>query len=123
MAKKRVEISFEWWCATIEIDESESTMATMKEQLLFWSGGQDRIDRHGGDIEKAYLKMLASHMIFESINCTQEGVAIAFDDEEGWYPIRGKNGVNLINCDSWEFSDEDFDIKQLREKIPLGKLQ
>ena len=65
---------FDWWEAVVEIEESEATTGAMKEQLLFWSGGQDRIDNADGDIEKAYLKMLGSHMIFESIGMNIEGV-------------------------------------------------
>ena len=101
---------FDWWEAVVEIEESEATTAAMKEQLLFWSGGQDRIDNADGDIEKAYLKMLGSHMIFESIGMNIEGVKSAFDDEEGWCPIRGKNGVNLVSVDEWEFSEDEIDI-------------
>lgn len=110
--KKRVELTYEWWSAVVEIDSSENTLKLMEEQLLFWSGGKDRITNAGGDIEKAYLKMLAQALIFASMEWNLEGIKSEFDEKEGWCDLRGKfGGVELISCDSWEWDADDFDIE------------
>ena len=52
MSKKRVEITFDWWSSVVEIDQSEETTEAMKEQLLFWSGGQGLIDDADGILRR-----------------------------------------------------------------------
>jgi hypothetical protein len=81
----------------------------MKEQLLFWSSGKDRIRSAGGDIEKAYLKMLGQQLINGSMEWNVEGIKAQFDDKEGWCDLRGKlGGVELISCDQWTWDEDDF---------------
>ena len=80
----------------------------MKEQLLFWTGGKERIKAALGDIEVAFLKMLGQFLINESIGHTLEGVLCAIDEAEGWGRLRGEYGVKLISIDSWEFETDGF---------------
>ncbi|NOR70003.1 MAG: DUF2528 family protein [Methylomarinum sp.] len=112
MSKKRVKISFDWWDAVVEIDDTAATKTAMKEQLLFWSGGQSRIDDADGDIEKAYLTMLGQHIIDESIEWNADGIKSQYDDREGWADLRGGCGVELISCDTWIFSDDEFNFEK-----------
>lgn len=112
---KKVKITHDWWDATLEIQESPETLEAMKEQLLFWMSGEDMIEAAGGDIEKAYLKMLAVELIHTSIEWNIEGVKSQFEEKEGWAPLDGTKGVTLIRIDSWEFSEDDFFICEVED--------
>lgn len=109
--KKRVTISFDWWYAIVEIEDSQETIKLMEEQLMFWSGGKYRIQREKGDIEKAYVKMLGQELINLSMEFNIEGIKSHFDDKEGWCDLRGKFWVELIDCQTWVFEEDDFDIE------------
>lgn len=108
---KKVKITFDWWTAVLEVDETAKTLEGMKNQLLFWMSGQDRIESHHGDIESAYLTMLAQRLISLSTEYNTRGVKDEFKDAEGWLPIDGSHGVNLISVDGWEFGQSDFSIE------------
>lgn len=110
MAKKTKKITYEWWDAVVEIDEGPETTEMMKEQVLFWMGGQQMIDREKGDVELAYLKMLGRALIRLSMEYNMTGVLDEMDEREGWAPLRGKHGVTLISCDQWDFDDGEFQI-------------
>jgi len=111
---KTVKLTYDWWEAVLEVDESKATKAVMKEQLLFWLGGQDRINEADGDVEKAYLKMLAGRLILLSMEWNVEGVKDQIKESEGWVPIDGTYGVKLVSIDAWEFSEAEifFDVME-----------
>ena len=110
---KKVRINFEWWDCAVEIEQNQQTLDYMKEQLLFWSGGQRRIDKENGDIEKAYLKMLGYELILMSIDYNLYGILSEFKDKEGWYSLDGSYGVKLISIDEWEFDKDEFYIEEI----------
>ncbi len=114
MANKKVEINltFDWWEAVVEVERCDKTTGLMKEQLLFWMGGQDRIDEEDGDIEKAYLKMLTQQIICLSMEFNTFGIKDEIGDMEGWCSIDGKDGVKLLTADTWEFSDSDVHLEE-----------
>lgn len=109
---KVVHITHDWWTAIVEIDESPETLKCMEEQLLFWSGGKQRIEREKGDIQKAYLKMLGQALINESQEWNIIGILSLYDEKEGWSDLRGNCGIKLISVDEWEFDRDDFDIEE-----------
>ena len=109
----RRKIIFDWWEAVVEIDDTPKTKEVMKEQLLFWLGGQRRIDKVSGDVELVYLEMLGQYLIAESMGCTLEGVLCAVEESEGWCSLRGKYGIKLISVDSWEFEDDAFMVAKV----------
>ena len=111
---KKVEISYEWWSAVVEIDETPETLEYMKEQLMFWTGGERRIDYEDGDVETAYLKALGEEMISETIRNNIHGIVNYFSQAEGWAPLDASFGVRLVSVDSWEFETNEFVIQELQ---------
>ena len=111
MAIKKKTINFEHWEAVVEVNNSLETKESMKEQLLFFMGGQRLIDGAEGDIEEAYLKSLGGQLIRLSMDYNLYGVLEEIDEMEGWLPVRGKYGVKLISVDPWDFDESFFDIK------------
>lgn len=106
----RRKVTFDWWEAIVEIDDTAETKELMKEQLLFWTNGQRKIDAAGGDVELVYLEMLGKYLITVSMGRTLEGVLYVVEESEGWCSLRGKYGIKLISVDSWEFETESFII-------------
>jgi len=106
----RHKITFQWWEAVVEIDDTPETEAAMKEQVLFWRRDVPE------DVKKAYLSMLAVELIRESTEWSLPGVLEAFDSKEGWLPLCGEHGVTLIEIDSWVFDGDDFDFEEEKGK-------
>lgn len=115
---RRVRISYQDWDADLEI--AEGFTDRMREQVEFWHGGEQRLRRLDGDVEKAYLEILAVELIILSIEFSVEGVIREFQNfkREGWYPIDGSYGVRLIAIDNWSFDENDFHYRVL-PALPL----
>jgi len=97
-----------WWEAKLKITYNENTLKWMENQVLFWVGGQDRIDDEDGDVEKAYLKMLANFIIHESIEYNAYGIRAEIEKAEGWAALDERFGVELISVDTWSFQEDEF---------------
>jgi hypothetical protein len=115
--KKKFKLTFDWWEAVVEIEQNEKTIGHIKDQLSFFTGGQRTIDNaeNNEEIIEAYLRQIARSLVVESMDWKLEGVIdqIADDMYEGFLPIDGSFGVKLVSIDNWEFSEEDFDIKEM----------
>lgn len=110
MATEKVTLSYEWWEAVVEIDDSPGTISAMQQQLLFWSGGQAWIDREDGDVRTAFLKMLGAELARQSLVVGPEFIGELFTNHEGWAPLDGSFGVRLVRVDQWSFGREDISI-------------
>lgn len=110
---KKVKISYEWWNVVVEIDETPEALEYMKDQLMFWSSGERRIDDEGGNVETAYLKMLGKEMLPETTRLNIHGILDYFSQEEGWSPLDGSFGIRLVSVDSWEFETNEFVVQEI----------
>lgn len=111
---KKVKISYEWWNAIVEIDETPETVEYMKDQLMFWTGGERRIDYEDGDVETAYLKMLGEAMISQTMRLNIHGILNYFSEAEGWALLDGSFGIRLVSVDNWEFETDEFIIEEIK---------
>jgi hypothetical protein len=112
---KRVSLNYEWWDAVVEINYNENTLQWMKDQLLFWAGGTERIeDELGGDIEKAYLRSLAQEILPLSQSRSLSGIVAYFAEAEGWAALNDDFGVRLVSVDTWSFDAGDILLKSVQ---------
>ena len=110
---KKIRLNFEWWDAVVEIDYNENTLQWMKDQLLFWSGGQEKIDDEEGNIEQAYLKMLAQEILPLSQSLNLYGLTEHFKEAEGWAALNDDFGVKLVSVEPWNFETEDIQLVEI----------
>tara|TARA_R110002072_G_scaffold299355_1_gene474683 strand:+ start:379 stop:744 length:366 start_codon:yes stop_codon:yes gene_type:complete len=115
---KKVKVTFDWWEMLVEINPCDKTLAGMKEQLLFWTGGEGCIDAEDGDIESAFLKMLAAEILPLSQEYNLRGINNYFNEAEGWLPVDGTFGVKVIDLSAWEFMRHEMDV----DEIPVAPL-
>ncbi len=108
----KFKLTYDWWEAILEIDGSKDTIRVMEDQLLFWMGGQERIDDEDGDIVRAYLKMLCTKLLLLSMDWNIDGINHALKESEGWALLDGSFGVKLVSVDRWELSEGDFFIEK-----------
>lgn len=109
--KRKATISFDWWKAEVEVDTSEQTIKHMKEQILFWANGKQRIYDEDGDVLTAYLKMLGEELLTIAVApVSVESVILEFKDLEGWAPLDGSFGAKLLSIDQWEFVELEVRI-------------
>jgi hypothetical protein len=111
---KNYHIKFDWWEASIQIDDSPATIEAMKEQLLFWTGGQTLIDDYDGDVTHAYIRQTAPIIIDLSRNKNTYGIIHELKNMEGFLPIDGSIGIKLVESESWEFAYDDFEVQELK---------
>lgn len=110
---KKVKLQYEWWEAVLEINYNENTLQWMKDQVLFWIGGQDAIDEQDGDVEKAYLKMLGVKLLELSSEYNLYGVEKEFEDMEGWAQLDSTFGVIIRGIDSWKVDESEISVVEI----------
>lgn len=107
-------LRYEWWEAVFEVDEVPATADFMKEQLLFFSGGQQLIDEHG--IKQGYFKLIAPYLVEASMKYNLFGVKEWFKEQEGFASLDGDFGIKLISIDAWEFDRDEFQLERTKDK-------
>lgn len=102
---QKYNLSYDWQdLAEVEIDESEKTSALMKEMLLFWSSGEDRLAENNGNITKAWLKMLGAFLIRNRRRP---------NDDEGWCDLDGSHGIKITYFTEWEIDEDNIEIESV----------
>jgi hypothetical protein len=81
----------------------------LKDQVLFWSGGERDIEFHDGDYVKVYLMYLANLVKEHSRDYNIDGVKDKIKEAEGYYPVDGSWGITLLKCSLYE--NDDFEIE------------
>lgn len=111
---KVLTVCHDWsgWKAKLRINQDSDTIDTMREMLLFWSGGQSMIDDCEGDVQEAWLLLFAQVAIVLSLDFSVNGVRSQFENREGWAPLDGTCGIELIACTELEFDSDDFRVKE-----------
>lgn len=84
--------------ARVEIDDSETARAAIKEMVEFWAWWQTALAKDGGDYTRCWLRKLAQYILHNGQPPR---------DEEGWYPLDGSKGIKLLGSWAWEFDPEE----------------
>ena len=116
MNVKRIKATSEdWgtdWSCTFEFDldtqgaKGETIEDFLRETLLFFMGGKQKISEAGGDLFIAFSNMMGYHVMRKSEDWNIDGVIRHLKDEEGFIPLDGSFGVKLVDMDSFEISEE-----------------
>lgn len=88
----------------------------LKENLLFWASGEERIDNYDDNVTEAYLQLLCSTCMCELVenNWNVQGLIDSFKDKEGWTPVDGSFGIKIIYCEAPEMDyHDDYEIKEI----------
>jgi hypothetical protein len=121
--KYLIENSDDWNCV-IEIDHDFKTIYDnkeypvedlMKEMILFFTGGEDRIERNDGNIIETFLEQLAEsiyHLCAENSLYSVESLIDDFENMEGYCKMDGSMGIKIISTDDFPFNI-DFSITKL----------
>lgn len=92
-----------WPLATVEIDESKAA-EPIKQMVEFWSEWEEKLAEYNGDYTRAWLGMLARHIL--------RNAGPPEKDEEGWYPLDGTHGIKLVKWVAAEHDDDLISIEQ-----------
>jgi hypothetical protein len=114
--KKTVyKVEYDWWEAKISIKESEKTIQAMRDSLMFFSNGETVIKAAEGDIAAAWLKYFAPAIIhIASKGYGKDHIIQEFGEEEGYLPLDGSEGVQLLEADDWVFIEDQFTITRMQ---------
>ena len=100
------------WESKLEIKEDQKTRDLIETQLLFFmTDEQIELAVADNGLIETYLEQIAKSLITESMQWNKHGVIKAIGDYEGFLPIDGTMGVELISIDQWAF--DDFDIERV----------
>lgn len=117
--KKQFKVTHNWhneMSCVIEIDfNQDCVMDKIQEMVEFWSGWENRLSFNDGDYVKTFLKLTASTVQWISIsdNYNTWGVRFSFTDREGWYPMDGSHGINILTNSRFEWDDDDFEVEEV----------
>jgi hypothetical protein len=98
------------WQATVRIQQDAETLESMREMLLFWSDGEQRIEDAEGDITEAWLVMFGETALTATRGRKLETVKYMFERTAGWAPLDGSCGIELLKADCFETDPIDFTI-------------
>lgn len=107
MKKIEVKITFiDVFDVVVVFDENEETYKNCHEINNFWSGSEDRLSDAQDCICKCVTRLIAHEIIRlqmqSSFYCGVDAAIKAFNDGiEGFYPIDGRHGIELIYCDNF----------------------
>ena len=93
----------------IQIDfEHKGIMDSIKGMVEFWSEWKERLEENKGDYVQTFLKQCGAWFCGESLNLSMFGIIQEYNNKEGWTPIDGSHGVQLLSRDVPEYEHEDF---------------
>lgn len=117
---KRYLVEHEPTCGDIYVDidhdftlEHEGKTITveelMRDQLSFFTTGDKLLERCDGDVTKAYLLFVckSAMLMGANQNSNQYGIISEFGETEGYMPIDGSRGVNLVGYGAPDFGVYD----------------
>ncbi len=97
-------LSYDWQeIARVEIDK-EKCQPLLKEMILFWMGGEEKIEDNGGNIVQTWLKQLGAFIV-------RRGRAP--DGDEGWTKLDGTYGIKILSCERWEVDEDSIEIESI----------
>lgn len=114
-----------WWEIQVSIDEEfispwidpgtdkpMTGLEVVKSLVEFWSGWEQRLASNKGDYIKTFLQQLASEVIslVAANNWTLDGVLDEFSDKDGYCPMDGSCGIEILHTDEFSFEDDEFQV-------------
>ena len=117
-----VEIDMSKTILDATINHFQGIERLLADMILFWSGGQERLDENNGDILKTFLIQLCNRCILflaeDELNT--EGLISKFNGLEGWYPMDGSFGIRITSCSAPELEHQpDYDINEITESTTI----
>ncbi len=101
----------------VVFNENEETYKLCHEINNFWGGSEDRLSDTQECIYKCVTRLIAHEIIRlqmkSSFYCGVNAAIKAFTSGiEGFPPIDGSSGIELIYCDDFELTDLDVDFSR-----------
>jgi hypothetical protein len=110
--KKRYTLTYDWsFDAVVTIDHDVCTDERLHEINNFWGDAAYRLQRAGGDITRAVLKMLALQLFHTTITELGPEEMWRTDAPEGWPNLDGSYGITLESLDYFELDGSEISIK------------
>lgn len=102
----------DWWNAEFDVDE-EKALPYAKESVEFWNGHKERLERNDGDYIKTFLNSIAPDIIALSASHSLYGIQNKIADMEGYFPIDGNCGIELVAVDEFTFDTDRLTIEKI----------
>ena len=92
------------------IVQDDQTKNNLKDMVLFWVGGQSRIDEYGGNIEKAFCDQFARRFFMDAIEDGHFRALNRFKngEVEGYDKMDGSSGITIK--EATEFESDDLEV-------------
>ena len=111
--KKRYTITYDWsFDMVVTIDHDVLTDEKLHEINNFWSGAEDRLRRDKGNVLHAVLRMLALRAFVTTVTDLAPEDMWRVNPPEGWPPLDGSYGIQLLSLDYFELDGDEITIKE-----------
>lgn len=87
-------------------DQHEGIESTLHDINNFFGSASYRLSEAGGDIAKAVVQMLASRVWHRDFDVLSALDHFRKGEEEGWPPLDGSWGIELVSYEPYAISDE-----------------
>lgn len=130
--KQIFKVSYSWmdWEMKVEINfDFPNIMNNLKEMILFWSGGEERLNLNDGDIVETFLQQLGQKIYFMINDCgSLYSLINDFDwnnqfnggGQEGYCPMDGSKGIKIIEAETWGVDCDEFEVEIDKPKIEMS---
>ena len=110
---KKLILTYEmWWEAEFEVDYDKA-FEPCKESLAFFGIHPTAEENNPKDVIEAFLKFWGRTII----KASQDSFRSVVDElaaTEGLIPMDGSKGIKLIDCERFDFEQDDFTVKESR---------
>lgn len=95
----------------VKITHTPETDALIKEQVEFWMGWEGRVKKKG--YTNVFLQNLTKMAYVFSRDYSLNGIIRRIGESEGWYPVDGSVGIELLE---FEYESPDWDELQISQQ-------
>jgi hypothetical protein len=114
--KKRYTIRYAWdFDMVVTIDHDVVTDEKLHELNNFWSGAAERLADANHDVLKAVLTTLAMKAFRMTITDLDPEGQLRRGEVEGWPPLDGSEGIQLVQLDYFELDQDEVFITYVEE--------
>lgn len=123
--KKQFKVTHGWHqemsCVVEIYFDFPSTFDRIREMVEFWAGWEKRLSWNHGDYVKTFLQMVGGRVQDMALS---EGldtwcIRSAFAKLEGWYPMDGSEGINILRHSTLVYDCDDFEVQEVSGQIEL----
>lgn len=122
MSKQQYKIEHNWYSdiyTIVEIDfDFPRVEDKIRQMVEFWAGWEHKLKVNEGDYLKTFLQQVASWCWSPRQTYNTWALVGWFNEEEGWFPLDGTHGITILQSETIEIEDGEFEVSEVQGVKP-----